>query len=230
MGATRAAPEFVVRFSENFLEQSSVAALEAFCFGDGRPSRSGLATFGLIWGSRKRAASGVEVIYLDRLFVCLSAKRARSWCQQHEGGIRQMIEVVERLAPHQNLLGFFHSHPYDSLSEVMGTEGGPGYEFSDDDYEFLRSPSADLLWENAHQSPIMAVTTVCPIERVHDSDSRFVRDNVLQYNIGQYRLWFNVAVGYLEQGERACTTNKRSSVTIQNTSGFYNLSGERVTS
>lgn len=219
--------DYHIRVSDRFLEDATAAALEAYCFGDGhKKTKSRIETFGLIWGYR-RAMEELEIVQLDRLFICLSAKRNSSWVDRNKDAVKQMIEVIDRMSPHQHMLGFFHSHPYDSQPEVMGTDGGPGFEFSDGDFDFLLNE--DLLWEASHGSPVMAVTTVCPMERVHESIAEDnVRSNVVRYNLGHYRFWLNVAVGREVNGERKCTPNKRSPVFLDLGSKFYNPARDRI--
>jgi hypothetical protein len=216
--------EYRVRVSDRFLETAILAAVEAYTHGDGQKTgRSRIETLGLVWGHRRKRQE-CTVIYLDRLAVSLSARREENSVTPNPEAIRLMGEVMERLAPDQLLLGDFHSHPYVNLSDVNSIKG---YEFSNEDFSAFLSD--DAIWENTDNEPVMLVTTICKLGRVHDTGGNHIRNNVWQFDVGEFRFWMNTCVGYLDgAGKRCHSGNKRSSVWLDLNSRFFNERGDRV--
>lgn len=182
-----------VRFSDPFLEFAIIAAVESYCHGDGKKRRvPAVETLGLVLGHRRKT-DDVELIYLDRLATCLSATRAPSSVEPNEKAVRDMKEVMERLAPQLALLGDFHTHPYDTNKCVQAARG---YEFSDGDYDAFMAD--DFLWNCNPAGPVMVLATICRMARVHErSEAADVRWNVKRVDVGEFRISFNVAVGFI---------------------------------
>ncbi|KQY95027.1 MULTISPECIES: hypothetical protein [unclassified Brevundimonas] len=215
--------EYRVRVSDRFLETATLAAVEAYSHGDGRKKRKEIETLGLVWGHCRTRAEET-VIFLDRLAVSLSAEREAGSVMPNAGAISLMAEVMERLAPDQLLLGDFHSHPYRDLAEVQMIKG---YEFSDGDFDAFLAD--DAIWDRTNNAPVMVVATVCRLGRVHESGGDHIRNNVWWFDVGQFRFWLNVCVGFLDEaGKRRHTGNKRSCVWLDLNSRFFNDSGDRV--
>lgn len=211
-----------MRLSDRFLESAVLAAVEAYCHGDGK-NRVEIETLGPVWGYRGRDHEGTEIIYLDRLAVSLSAERSTCSVTPVEEATRLMARVMDRLAPELTLLGDFHSHPYANRAEVQRCTG---YDFSAADFECFLAD--DLLWDRNPAGPVMVVVTICRLGKVHDTDARPVRNNVWQFDLGEFRFWINVVAGYLKDGERRHTGNTRSPVWLDLNSRFFNVSGDRV--
>lgn len=210
-----------VRFSDNALENIVLAAAEAYCLGDGHKRRH-IEILGYMWGSTRRTADVTE-IYIERVSISLSARRSRDWVEPNQQAARLKNEIVQRWSPHLQLLGDFHTHTYGTLSEVEETRG---FEFSNDDFEFFVED--DFLWESA-ETPVMLAVTVARLGAVHESSGpTYIRRNVAHFDVGELRLWLNVAVGYLEAESRAHTGNTRSPVVLDLGPRLFNLSGDRV--
>lgn len=214
--------DYRVRLSDRFLESAVLAAIEAYCHGDGK-NQVEIETVGPVWGYRRRDIEGVEIIYLDRLAVSLSASRSTASVTPVEEATHLMASVMDRLAPELTLLGDFHSHPYKDRSEV---QRHTGYDFSPADFECFLGD--DLLWDRNPAGPIMVVITICRLSKVHNTDAKAIRNNVWQFDLGEFRFWINVVAGYLKDGERRHTGNTRSPVWLDLNSRFFNVSGDRV--
>src|SRR5512136_1931870 len=87
-------------------------------------------------------------------------------------------QLLKRMAPHQTLLAEFHSHPYAN-SKVMKRQAG--FEFSKADFESFLDD--DLFWDNAENTPVMLVQTVCPIGRQNGRSAGWQRSNIFYFDI-----------------------------------------------
>lgn len=213
--------DYRVRMSDRFLEAAIMGAIEAYCHGDGFQTE--IETIGPIWGHR-RLKGNDQIIFLERLAVSLSADRETDSVTPKAEATALMAEVMERLAPELTLLGDFHSHPYKDRDEVSRNKG---FEFSDGDFNAFLADND--LWERNPAGPVMMVITMCKLNRVHETGGKMIRYNIWQFDLGQYRFWINVCIGYLdEHGRRQHSGNKRSSVWLDLDSRFFNLSGDRV--
>jgi hypothetical protein len=203
-----------VKLAPSLLESMTLATIEAFGFRGPRANKdSGVETYGYVWGNKKTYSDGVTVIYLDRLSVSLTAKRsALSVLPNPEAG-ELKSQLLKRMAPHKTLLAEFHSHPYAN-NKVMNRQAG--FEFSKKDFDAFLDD--DLFWENAENTPVMLVQTICPIDRQRGKGAGWQRRNVFYFDIDEHRFWVNAVVGYLDaKGKRRHTGNLTSLVTIEPT-------------
>jgi hypothetical protein len=213
--------DYRVRMSDRFLEAAIMGAIEAYCHGDGNQTE--IETIGPIWGHR-RENGDEHVIFLDRLAVSLSAERDTKSVTPKAEATQLMAEVMDRLAPELTLLGDFHSHPYKDRTEV---DRNKGFEFSPGDFNAFLGD--DDLWSRNLMGPVMMVVTICRLSRVHDTAGKPIRNNIWQFDLGQFRFWINVCIGFLDDdGERQHTGNKRSKVWLDLNSRFFNDKGDRV--
>jgi hypothetical protein len=203
-----------VKLAPSLLESMTLATIEAFGFrGPGSSKRSGVETYGYVWGTKKTCADGVTVFYLDKLSVSLTAKKSPLAVLPNPEAGELKSQLLKRMAPHQTLLAEFHSHPY-ATSKAMKREAG--FEFSVADFKSFLTD--DLFWENADNTPVMLVQTVCPIGRQTGKSAGWQRRNIFFFDIDGHRFWVNATVGYLDaKGKRQHTGNVTRSVIIEPT-------------
>lgn len=195
---------FSVRVSESFLTEISIGAIEAYVLGDGRKKK--IETFGHIFATTRnyrqiKNQPDISHIHLEKFVTSLSARRNHESVMSDEKSRIAAGLVAESFMPQLSLIGDLHTHPYEDLSEVKYHKG---WEFSDTDYKsFLED---DWLWE-MNRNPVHAVVGICRLKRVRETDKiKEVHDSIWQFDVYDYRLWLNVAVGYLDaEGERAST-------------------------
>jgi hypothetical protein len=214
--------QYRIRISDRFLQALVMAAVEAYCHGDGS-NKTEIETIGPIWGYR-RVNVGTHVIFLECLAVSLSAERQVASVTPKAEATKLMAGVMDRIAPELTLLGDFHSHPYKDRGQVTQYKG---FEFSPDD--FMAFLSDDDLWDGNSEGPVMLVVTICRLGKVHNTSGKRIRKNVWQFDLGQFRFWINASVGFLdEEGKRQHSSNKHSNVFLDLNSRFINFSGDRV--
>jgi len=223
IGGTEPAMDYCLRIADNALENMTLAALEAYCLGAGGKKKQ-IETLGYMWGVTN-TARGTTNIFVERMSVSVSARRHPDWVEPNDDAPRLKNEIIRRWSPHLKMLGDFHTHPYESLSEVADEKG---YEFSDDDFECFIDD--DFMWEESGNTPLMLVATITRLGKVRDSHGpTHLRSNIVAFDIGEFRIWLNASVGYLdEDGKRRCTRNKGSPVRIDLGPRLFNFSGDRV--
>jgi len=215
---------FRVRVSSQFLEAVTLAAIEAYCYGD-KPGRRWrpVETLGYIWGFKKRDEQEI-VLFLDRMSISISSQRGRDSVDPNPEAAILKNEVMMRWSPHMMLLGDFHSHPYRTLSDVTAING---FEFSDRDFDAFLAD--DLIWRESGNNPVMLAITICRLGRVRENFGERVRSNVHRYKVGQFQFWINVSVGYLDaQGRRHHTGNSHSKAVLDLDQWLYNPASDRV--
>ena len=112
-------PNYRVKLGTSLLESMTLATVEAFSFrGPRSSSKTGVETYGYVWGSKKTYPDGDIVFFLDKLSVSLTAKRAALSVEPNRRAGKIKDELFKQLAPHQTLLADFHSHPYPSNKAV----------------------------------------------------------------------------------------------------------------
>lgn len=220
-------PIFRVKLSDALVESMTLAAVEAYVLGVGKKGKvSGFETMGYIWGYRKKT-DNVIVLYLDRMSLSVSAKKSSNSVKPNEYAAELKNNIVQQLSPQLMLLGDFHTHPYYDLEECKSCRG---WEFSDHDKRFFLGD--DFLWEAADSTPINIVIAVCRLGRVQEKvGATIISECVWQYDVGEFRFWINVNVGYMHPMDgRVTTEEKGEGVFLDFDARFYNGAGNRVAS
>lgn len=83
-----------------------------------------LETFGLLWGyalpTRNDHPSRIAV---NLATVETSALRHQNWVSPSTESIQMKVDFMKEFWPHIELIGTFHSHPYENISEVNQAKG-----------------------------------------------------------------------------------------------------------
>jgi hypothetical protein len=210
--------------SPNLLESMTLAAVEAYCYGKRTKRKwNPVETLGYVWGFKKEEDERT-IFYLDRTSLSISSSRERYGVLPNEEAARLKNQVVMRWSPHLTMLGDFHSHPYQTLSQVQKTTG---FEFTAEDFKSLLTD--DMMWDFSGNTPVMLAITVCRLGRVRENIGGHLRGNVYRYAVGEFQFWINVAVGYVgEDGKRHHTGNSHSRVELDIDAWHYNAARDRV--
>jgi hypothetical protein len=221
---------YTITISDAALRTTTLATLEAYVLGDGRPQRTNsartkLETLGYLWGFSRKDSEGVKHFHVELMSLSISAERSPDSVTPNEQAVRLKSELMSRWAPHLTLIGDFHSHPYEDLADVRSNRG---YDFSpSDEQTFLAD---DFLWEQADNEPVMMAMTVCRLSRVREKEaSGQLRANVSTFDVGEFRFWLNAAVGFLSEGNaRSWSGNRNSNLQLRLDARFYNYSRDRL--
>ena len=110
-------------FVENHVvPQLFTAAIEAYEFL--HQSKKKVETFGLLWGYSIHAKGNQPAkIVATMATVETSATRHTDWVAPNFDSVRMKKEFFEAYYPNIELIGSFHSHPYDTLEEVKRLKG-----------------------------------------------------------------------------------------------------------
>ena len=206
-----------------------LSATESFALGDGRKlprkrrddEMPSVETYGFIYGFQRALPSwGEDFIHFDRFHESISARRSSDEVTPDANAIWLKNSIIERWSPHLSLLGDFHTHPYGSRKEA---ECARGWEFSPGDKEAFLGD--DDLWKLADDRPVMLVMAVAPIQNVHETEAKWLRNfDVWVFNVGQLRFWLAAAVGERRGDDR----HLRNDVMLELDPRFYNESGGRL--
>jgi hypothetical protein len=230
--------QYLVRVSPQLLESMTLAAIEAYCYGDGAGGSDdnplthvAKETLGHIWGFRKIERDRT-IFFLDRMSLNISATRgADSVFDLNNRAARLKNDVVKFLSPELSLLGDFHTHPHPNMSETVVRREGL-YQFSPEDFKSFIAD--DLIWESSNNNPVMLVITICERRRANTDVLGYPHWNIATYPIGQFRFWISAVVGFLAGGRgstrnrRKHTLNKAAKVQINIDNHIQSLDGDRV--
>ena len=123
---------------DNALPILITSAIEAYDFEHKAHTKgkgnSQLETYGLLWGYMVPAKDDTseDKIIVTTCTVEASALRHNDWVEPNFESIQAKKDLIEQYWPHLELVGTFHSHPYESL-EVMKNLEGVGWKASDGD-------------------------------------------------------------------------------------------------
>ncbi|MDR8016377.1 hypothetical protein ACMHYQ_23895 [Ectopseudomonas guguanensis] len=115
-----------ITVEDHAVPQLITSALEAYEIGRTSPRKKEdkLETFGLLWGymTPERGNRPPRII-VTTATVETSALVTKGSANPDLGSLRMKMEFVTRYWPHLEVVGTFHSHPYDSLSEAREYKG-----------------------------------------------------------------------------------------------------------
>lgn len=138
---------------DNVVPQLFTTAIEAYEFTHQATSRSKgydrLETFGLLWGYSIPAKGDTPARVIATVATAeTSALRHTDWVQPNFDSVMAKKEFFERYWPNIELVGTFHSHPYDNLAmvnDVKGWRASPGDEEFFPNFHEEIAPGQDVL-------------------------------------------------------------------------------------
>jgi hypothetical protein len=170
------------------------AAIEAFDHEHKTPrgkGSSGLETYGLLWGYviPSKSADSASKIIVTTATIETSAVRHKDWVQPNWESIEAKKELIEQYWPHLELVGTFHSHPYELPNDVKEVKG---WRASEGDREH---------WPQVHEhivsnQPLMAhlIFTVTELKKsgwAFPTEIDGKDHNGLSFTAGKKKLWLN---------------------------------------
>ena len=215
---------YLIRIADDALESLALAAIEAYCLGDGQSSDfEPVETFGYPWGHRKLGPD-LTTIFVAKASVSISARRGDSYVIPHPQALLLKDNFVARWSPQFAFLGEFHSHPFDDVAAVRLARG---FESSEQDIDSFVGDCP--LWARSDNNPLMLVVTVCRLSHVRASWCSQPRGNVFSFSVGEFRFWLSAMVGFVsENGDRYYTENRRSAAAFDLNSRYFNLQSDRI--
>jgi len=129
----------MIFIEDHVVPQLFTSALEAYDFEhksseDGEAFKN-LETFGLLWGYSLPAKGETPAkIIATMCTVETSATRDKEWVAPNFESLMAKKDFIHRYWPNMELVGTFHSHPYDDLTEVKDIKG---WRASEEDEAFF---------------------------------------------------------------------------------------------
>lgn len=115
-----------ITVDDHVVPQLITSALEAYEVGSrkGKKKEDKLETFGLLWGYTLPERDGRPPrVVVTTATVETSAIPTTSSVEPQLDSIAMKKEIINQYWPHLELVGTFHSHPYDTLEEVRSVRG-----------------------------------------------------------------------------------------------------------
>ena len=191
---------YIVKISDHALDTMLLAAAETYYLGAGtkRAAEQYVEVNGYLWGSQRLDPdTNCTHVFVDRFGPSISSRKSAGAVRPNSKASGLMHAVIQRRAPHLAFLGDFHTHPYDSLQDVMDIKG---WEFSNTDRQWWPARDAEDeidIWRIlGEQMPLWLVVAVAPLQRVFANvGARPLKDNVWRFDIGELRFWLNAEMG-----------------------------------
>lgn len=125
---------------DNVIPQLFTTAIEAYAFEHQSNSKGKaydqLETFGLLWGYSIPQRDEIKPkIIVTMSTVETSALRHQDWVRPNFDSILEKKTFFQKYWPNIELIGSFHSHPYEDLDTVMN---GQRWRASDGDKDFYQ--------------------------------------------------------------------------------------------
>lgn len=125
---TNNAQKTQIIIEDHVVPQLLTSAIEAYKHGDTTSQRgrieNKLETFGLLWGYVLPARDSIPArIVAVTSTVETSAYRHKDWVRPNPESIRSKREFFEKFWPNLELVGTYHSHPYDNLNGIQEVQG-----------------------------------------------------------------------------------------------------------
>lgn len=218
----------VVFISDACLDDLVLQAVDAFQHGDNHSDdgRKGLETIGVAWGRRQFSEEGGEPVeakfFVEKCLLSLSAIRHQDWVTPDPAAMKALADTMDLMNPQYELLGDFHTHPYDDLDKVNQAKG---WEWSRQDKRYFKE---NFVWEHTNNMPLFLICAITRMQRVRENYDAvaYDRNGVLTLNVGQFRIWINAYHGYMKKGKRSL--HEDCVVTLPFFYKSHNPSGTRV--
>lgn len=194
-----------ITIEDHVTPQLLTSALEAYDIEhpNGRKREDRLETFGLLWGyvipeRENRNPRAVATMAT----VETSALRKNGSVQPDLNSLLLKIEFVRKYWPHLEVVGTFHSHPYENLKEVREIKG---WRASDGDLEFWPDIHAQLFPSSPYLAHI--VLTVAKMEKRGWALPKEIEgQSGLELSLDQRKVWitsYATQILYLEPEEES---------------------------
>jgi hypothetical protein len=207
--------QYTVRVSEQAFRELVLATLEAYVIPERKArnsrARSRQETYGLLWGHEAQIAPDRRLYYIDAASVDAMAQRSQRWVIPSKRTLDLKTSVIRHVFRHLDFLGDFHSHPSDSLKTV---QDGKIYEFSQTDMDHICDDAEFWIRQRYRVALVM---TICPIAKGRFSKPRRLRSNIVEFGVGEFRLWLNAIVAHANGTPKGLsfTRQSRGPVTIE---------------
>lgn len=186
-----------VSVSEDCLIQIVLSGLEAYEVRHATAKSAGkhrLETYGLLWGNRSDLPDKRPYYSVQMMSVDTSARRTANDVTPSDAAINLKRDLITGHWPARQLLGDFHTHPWDPSEADWRTVQKQGlYEFSEQDRDRLTGADNPWLKRGYRVGLVLTITHLKGPSTIEPS--RLPRDpSALQFALGEYRLWLKAFV------------------------------------
>lgn len=160
-----------ITIEDHVVPQLMTSALEAYDHGQhlGRKRESKIETFGLLWGYVIEGRDGQQPRVIATMStVETSAKRTTEYVSPNFESLRMKREFMRKYWPHIDIVGTFHSHPYNTRDDVLNNKG---WEASTPTNSAVPGEGDTVFWPFLHEkicptTPYLAhlIVTVCELK------------------------------------------------------------------
>ncbi|VVB89863.1 Uncharacterised protein [uncultured archaeon] len=202
---------YYIRISEDASIQLILNALEAYSvFHQGKKkAKTCLETYGLLWGHEINLSKNKDTLYsIELISIDTSAERERSFCNPNESALKLKRDLMTSFWPYYDFLGDVHTHPYEkNYTHVCSKKY---YNYSTDDFKRLEDYSE--YWKE-HNYRVGLVLTIALMDKAGTKDPIYKPDNMIEFTLGNYRLWLKGHVLY-EDSEENEDSEKRTALKV----------------
>lgn len=182
---------YYVRISEDALIQLVLNGLEAYSVhhpGNNK-SKTRLETYGLLWGHEIHLPETNDIHYsIELISIDTSAEMRRNYCSYNDSALELKRRILASNWPHYDFLGDVHTHPYKDYKIV---EAKKYYNFSKGDIKDLEKNSE--YWKN-YRYRVGLVLTIAQMHKAGTKDTKYLKPNLIEFTLGDYRLWIRCYV------------------------------------
>lgn len=154
-----------IMIEDHVVPQLLTSAIEAYEMGhqahEKGKAKVGVETYGLLWGYvlPERHELPARVV-ATMATVETSALRHEDWVKPNLESLKMKRDFFQKYWPHLELVGTFHSHPYDNLSEVNDLKGWRASDEDEGHWPWIHEQLSPELPYMAH-----LIVTVTALER-----------------------------------------------------------------
>ena len=196
-----------IRISEMALLTMVLNGIEAYAVMNSNKKRdlenTKLETIGHMYGY-SRETDDEKYYFVDCISIDTTARQNTNSVGEYDESRRLKTDIVNSYWPHLELLGSFHTHPYENLQEVRQING------------YYASPG-DRTTMEAGGEKIALILTIATLGKKSDNGTRYKdgHRNCFQFTLGKLRLWLTAYATYDdEDGNILCTNDRTEDVTI----------------
>lgn len=188
---------YIIRITERAIVQMILSGLEAYSVAHPNPRGkkvNKVETYGLLWGHEIRQTDNSVVYCIDAISIETSAIRMPDTVRYVYEAVDLKKSIIQSFFPTYDLLGDFHTHPYNHYKTVLKHKQ---YYMSEGDISDIENNGDYWIKNNYRLGIVFTISRMS--KRPQSPKAKVISQNTLQFDLGNYRLWLKAYATYQDK-------------------------------
>ena len=182
-----------VHVSDSALMHLLMAGMESFKvrrWGKHETTNRGpVEATGFLWGYVPELNEGYDHVVIKHATTDVVARRRRNWTELIESSALAQQSVLSTHWPHLSMVGDFHTHPYESYSDVEANPGASSGDRAWYEDDFCHNVECRELRLRFRISLVLSIAELKRVQKDTRFKAELERSNRLKWQLGKFRYW-----------------------------------------